>query len=413
MVGFFNIYIVYLRNKRFIVDYMSSIKRLFALVLLVLTLVPGVRAGEFSVLTCSPGDEAYSLYGHTALRYRDSAKGTDIVFNYGCFDFSAPNFLWRFTLGETDYFVACIHYRDFLPEYARRGSAVIEQRIDLTPEQEMVLVKALAENCLPQNRLYRYRYLDNNCTTKVRDMLYAVLNGDVLYAPVESEGKSCRDALHEFVAPHPWFGFGIDLLLGREVDEPASREALQFLPLNFMEDLENASLVAADGTIKRIVSGTEYLLQENKPVARRNNLTPFNVSLLLLIATMVVMLCELRRRKTYWGLDVVLMLLQGVPGLLILFMWLFSEHPAVDNNMLIILLNPIALVLLPVMVHRIRKHRSMGIAWVQVVLVGLFFLSAVVGLQSYPAPIYFCALALMARALFHIYKEKICELNIV
>ena len=129
MVGLFNIYIVYLRNKRFIIDYMSSIKRLFALVLLVLTLVPGVRAGEFSVLTCSPGDEAYSLYGHTALRYRDSAKGTDIVFNYGCFDFSAPNFLWRFTLGETDYFVACIHYRDFLPEYAKRGSAVIEQRI--------------------------------------------------------------------------------------------------------------------------------------------------------------------------------------------------------------------------------------------------------------------------------------------
>ena len=363
--------------------------------LLVLTLASGVRAGEFSVLTCSPGDEAYSLYGHTALRYRDSAKGTDIVFNYGCFDFSAPNFVWRFTLGETDYFVACIQYRDFLPEYARRGSAVIEQRIDLTPEQEKALVRALAENCLPQNRVYRYRYLDNNCTTKVRDMLYAVLNGDVLYAPVESEGKSCRDALHEFVAPHPWFGFGIDLLLGREVDEPASREALQFLPLNFMADLENASLVAGDGTTKRLVSGTKYLLQENKP------------------ATMVVMLCELRRRKTYWGLDVVLMLLQGVPGLLILFMWLFSEHPAVDNNMLIILLNPIALVLLPVMVHRIRKHRSMGIAWVQVVLVGLFFLSAVVGLQSYPAPIYFCALALMARALFHIYKEKICELNIV
>jgi hypothetical protein len=197
------------------------------------------------------------------------------------------------------------------------------------------------------------------------------------------------------------------------VDEPASREALQFLPLNFMADLENASLVAGDGTTKRLVSGTEFLLQENKPVARRNNLTPFNVSLLLLIATMVVMLCELRRRKTYWGLDVVLMLLQGVPGLLILFMWLFSEHPAVDNNLLIILLNPIALLLLPVMVHRIRKHRSMGIAWVQVVFVGLFFLSAVVGLQSYPIPIYFCALALMARALFHIYKEKICELNIV
>jgi chromate transport protein ChrA len=125
------------------------------------------------------------------------------------------------------------------------------------------------------------------------------------------------------------------------------------------------------------------------------------------------MLCELRKRKTYWGVDLVLMSLQGLPGLLLLFMALFSQHPAVDCNWLVLLLNPLALVLMPMMVSRIRKHKSMKIAWVQVAFVALFLLTAMFGFQVYPTPIYFCAMALLARALFHLYKDKICELNIV
>ena len=107
------------------------------------------------------------------------------------------------------------------------------------------------------------------------------------------------------------------------------------------------------------------------------------------------------------------MSLQGLAGALLLFMALFSEHPAVDVNWLILLLNPLALVLMPVYVNRIRKHKSMTIAWAQVVFVALFVLTAILGLQVYPAPIFFCAIALLARSLFHIYKDRICDLNIV
>ena len=105
--------------------------------------------------------------------------------------------------------------------------------------------------------------------------------------------------------------------------------------------------------------------------------------------------------------------MQGAAGLGILFMWIFSDHPAVGSNYAILLLNPLALVILPMMVYRIIKHKSPVFAWVQIGFVALFFLTALFGLQVYPVPLYFCAVTILVRSLFHIYKDRICELNIV
>lgn len=395
---------------------MNIIRRILLSCLLCLSLVGAVRAQvRVSVLTCSPGDEAYALYGHTALRYRDTVNDIDVVFNYGCFDFSTPNFGWRFVLGETDYMVGCTAFGNFLPEYEFRGSAVVEQVIDLSEDETRGLLKELLWNIKPENRTYRYRYLDNNCTTRVRDRLLEALapGCNVVYKDSVAVDKSYRDALNLPSMEHPWYTFGINLLLGAGVDEPLTRETAQFLPLDFMNALNEMTIVAADGTKRKMVAETNVLLAENKEPAERNNFTPFNASLLLLLATFVVMLCELRKGKTYWGLDVVLMFTQGLAGALLLFMALFSEHPAVDVNWLIVLLNPLALILLPFYIRGIRKHTPMKIAWVQVLLVILFLFTAIIGLQVYPAPVYFCAIALLVRSLFHIYKDKICDLNIV
>ena len=395
---------------------MNRVKRLFLLCLFGLSLMATARAGAgVSVLTCSPGDEAYSLYGHTALRYVDTERNIDVVFNYGCFDFSTPNFGWRFVLGETDYLVACQDFENFLPEYALRGSAVVEQVIDLTDDEARALFRALLLNIRPENRVYRYRFLDNNCTTKVRDKLLETLTpaGKVVYKGWEPVATTYRNALALPSMEHPWYMFGINLLLGAGVDGPLDAQAAQFLPLDYMDALDGAYVVGADGLERKVVRERNILLAENRKAGVRSNFTPFNASLLLLLATLVAMLCELRRHRTWWGVDVLLMSLQGLAGALLLFMALFSEHPAVDVNWLIVLLNPLALVLMPVYVNRIRKHKSMTIAWAQVVFVALFVLTAILGLQVYPAPIFFCAIALLARSLFHIYKDRICDLNIV
>lgn len=381
-----------------------------------MTLSLPLRAQEprFSLLSCSPGDEAYSLFGHTALRYCDEARQVDVVYNYGYFSFDAPNFAWRFILGQTDYLVASVPYRIFIQEYVERGSSVVEQVLGLNPLQVERLRRALEVNCLPANRVYRYNYFYKNCTTMARDMFVNALgDGYSLVYGNEPRQMTLRQALASYTHTHPWYSFGIDLLMGSNVDKATTREELQFAPLNLMDDLATADIVDTGGNVIPAVNATAVLVHENKPVPARNNLTPFNVALLLLLLTFVAMLCELRSKRSFWGLDVMLMLLQGLSGALLLFMGLCSEHPAVDANYTILILNPLALLLLPFMLYRILKHRSLAVAWVQVAFVVLFFLSGIIGLQHYPAPLYFFAVAILVRSLFHIYKDRICELNIV
>lgn len=384
-------------------------KRIFVVLFCFFVGLSGVLADNvsISVITCSPGDEVYSLFGHTGLRYRNSDDGTDIVFSYGYFNFNAPNFVWRFILGETDYMVGAVPYNHFIREYEERGSAVVEQVLDLTSGQEAALYSALVDNCREENRIYRYNYFYNNCTTRVRDQVYSAA-GDVAYVGAGVPAITFREALAGMTSSHPWYAFGIDLLLGADVDEPASRSALQFIPGFFMNDLDMAHV---SGT--PLVKEKRILLHEQPRVHEGSNATPFNVSLLFLLFTMIVILCEIRHKRTYWGFDLVIMMLQGLAGLLLLFMALFSLHPAVGCNWLMLLLNPLALFIMPIMVYRLMKRRTVPVAWLQVAFVLLFFISAIFSLQVYPVPVYFCAVALLARSLFHLFKNRICELELL
>ncbi len=369
--------------------------------------------GRFSVITCSPGDEAYSLFGHTALRYVNEEDGQDIVFNYGYFSFDEPNFVWRFILGQTDYLAGAVPFSNFIEEYVQRGSQVTEQVLALEAPQARALFTLLADNCRPQNRVYRYNYFYANCTTKARDKIAQALgDGCTIRYAAGGAMPTFREAIYSKTSSHPWYAFGIDLLMGSRADRQCTPSELQFIPENFMNSLEGASLERA-GQHVPAVAATNILAPENRPAKARSNFTPFNAALLLLLFTFIVQLCELRAKKTFWGYDVLLMTLQGLAGCLLLFMGLFSEHPAVGSNYAILLLNPLALAIMPVLVYRIRRHRTLGIAWVMAAFPVLFMLAGIAGLQHFPSPLYFCAAAILVRSLFHIYKDRICELDIV
>lgn len=392
-------------------------KRVFPILLFLLffSRAMAVENGRFSVVTCSPGDEVYSLFGHTALRYVNEEAGEDYVFSYGYFNFESPNFVWRFVLGQTDYIIGAVPFGFFIEEYVQRGSQVTEQVLALTPTQVETLYSLLLENCKPHKRVYRYNYFYANCTTKARDKFVESLGEDcrIVYAPGSATPlPTFREAISAMTFQHPWYAFGIDLLMGSDADNRCTPDELQFIPENLMNDLEGASFVSA-GVAVPAVAATNILSPENRPLQPRNNFTPFNAALLLLVLTFIVQLCELRSKKTFWGYDIFLMTLQGLAGCLLLFMGLFSEHPAVDSNYAILILNPIALLIMPVMVCRIRKNRSLGIAWLMVAFALLFFVAGIAGLQHFPAPLYICAAAVLVRSLFHIYKKNICELDIV
>lgn len=128
-----------------------------------------------SLVTCSPGTEVYAVYGHTALRVEVPSTGVDLVVNYGLFSFDAPNFIWRFIKGETDYVVGTIGYPIFEREYTERGSSVTLQELNLSETEKTRLIRLLDSNLRPENREYRYNFLYNNCSTKARDKVEEAL----------------------------------------------------------------------------------------------------------------------------------------------------------------------------------------------------------------------------------------------
>ena len=183
-----------------------------------------------SLVTCSPGTEVYEVYGHTALRIEIPSQGVDAVVNYGLFSFEAPNFVWRFIKGETDYVVGTIGYPIFEREYTDRGSTVTLQTLNLSREEKERLVYLLNENLRPENREYRYNFLYNNCSNKAGDMVELALSERLHPLENRSEGITYRDILHEYTQEYPWLQLGIDYLLGVEADRPIDPNQQKFAP---------------------------------------------------------------------------------------------------------------------------------------------------------------------------------------
>ena len=64
---------------------------------------------DISLLTCGPGNEVWSYYGHSALRIQDKMHGSDVAVNWGMFSFRQNFFILRFVFGLTDYPVSYTH----------------------------------------------------------------------------------------------------------------------------------------------------------------------------------------------------------------------------------------------------------------------------------------------------------------
>lgn len=307
---------------------------------------------EVSVLTCSPGQEVYSLYGHTAIRVKDKGNGTDYVFNYGVFDFNSEHFVWNFVLGKTDYICMAVPWEYFTREYEARGSSIVAQVLNLTDSEAIKVRDYLYRNIRKENCVYRYNYLTNNCTTRVMDCVESCVEGDLVYSWLQ-EKRTYRGIMHEYTLNYPWMQEGNDVLLGADVDTLLAYRATCFVPEYYMNALAGAVVRNEFQDTRRFVRETLTLVKANPskvPGHKDLPLTPMEFGWLAFAIGVLIMGAEFLTHKMFWVLDVLLLLVQGLAGCLITFVFFFSEHPTLDSNWLVGVLNPIPLVALPFVV---------------------------------------------------------------
>ena len=196
---------------------------------------------RISLLTAHAGAEIYQLEGHTALRIVHPDRG-DYVVNWGLFDFAAPNFVYRFVKGETDYLAGASSTDRFLEIYRREGRKVVEQTLDLTPEEALRVVELTDLNLRPENRVYRYNYVLDNCATRPLAVIEKAI-GDSLRFSFDGLRRepSFREAMRSYHRDYPWYQFGIDLALGSGIDRPISLREEAFAPVKLELMLEQAT----------------------------------------------------------------------------------------------------------------------------------------------------------------------------
>lgn len=371
------------------------------LFLLLAVMSSALRAeGKFSLLTCAPGEKIYELFGHTAIRYVEG-DSIDLVFNYGMFNFNSPNFIYRFVKGETDYELGIDVYRSFEYSYRRRGSAVYEQKLNLTLDETIMLLHSLLENYKPENRVYRYNYFYDNCTTRAKDMIEKAISGTVEFEPIEGR-KTYRSIVHQYTAGHPWSELGIDLCIGSQADKPIDTDAMMFAPFYLLDGLKTAGITRDDGSEESLISGTEMIVS---PAHVDKDAVSWPHPLLCawgLFAIALVAGFFLRRKS--WIVDSILFLMAGACGCVLAFLVLFSVHPAVSPNYLLFVFHPLHLFLgVPMTVYCGLKKTRPYYHYINASLIGLFLILWLFLPQEFNKVVFPLALLLLLRSVSAIY----------
>ncbi len=307
----------------------------------ILLILPFSTAGQtdtcklrISLLTCSPGSELYSTFGHSALRVVDSSTGTDIVYNYGVFDFHDPDFYVKFVRGKLLYYLDQGDFNDFLYAYSMDDRSVSEQLLRFDCQEKIEIQRFLFDNLRPENRSYKYDFLFDNCTTRLRDLIWKQLRDDAATAAVTDDpGRTFRNHLHHYLDMNrmDWAKLGIDILLGSRLDRAMDNSEAMFLP-DYLEK-------GIDSTL----SGGNTLSEEKQLLYSRSAPSPGPGNLLSppLIACSVfcaaIMLLPYSRSRIAENLmamgDFMLFFLTGLLGVLLFFMWTATDHALCRDNL--------------------------------------------------------------------------------
>jgi len=287
---------------------------------------------HISLITCDPGDELYSIFGHSAIRVFDDSLRINEVYNYGTFDFNTPNFYLKFANGKLDYMLSAYNFKYFLPAYLREKRGVTEQLLNLTKDEKQRLYDALETNRLPQNKFYRYDFFFDNCATRIRDIVLASVKGETGYTKKDTLNMTFRDMLHLYLNRQPWTRDGIDIILGSKIDRKVTVWESMFLP-DYLKDYFLNVNIKSDGKVRPLVENEISHLRFDKPAGNTSKFTPKYVTWSLFIILIFILIFEMRvLKKRIILIDLLLLLVTGVIGFVVFYLWFLTEHSATGAN---------------------------------------------------------------------------------
>lgn len=290
------------------------------------------KFSQISVITSGPGEALYEKFGHTAVRVKDPVLQIDLIYNYGIFDFEDPNFYINFTKGFMKYKLARYPFYLSLKSAQQDGRWVKEQVLNLTQLQKNEFFKFLENNALPENASYFYDPFFDNCATRPRDIIQKVVDDSLLFKDdFVSEDLSLRQLMNKEINPNTWGSLGINIALGSKLDKKATPLEYLYLPDYVFEALK-VSMIIKENKEEDLVQKTNILLDFEEKKSKSDVFSPFLAITLFFLLGLFITYKDIKNSKRTKWLDFTLFFTTGILGLLIVFLWFFTNHSTAPNN---------------------------------------------------------------------------------
>ena len=294
---------------------------------------------EIYILTCSPGMDLYSVFGHTAIMVKTPT--TDFVYNYGTFNFDTENFYMKFAKGQLPYKADREKFGYFQYGYILEKRQIWAQKLNLTSLQKEKLIVLLEENVLPENAQYKYDFFYDNCSTRVLEIVNEATNNTIEWNTSENgNGHTFREMIDVYLTNMEWSDLGIDIALGLPCDYKLKKGEQAFLPDSlkglFQQAMLNGNMLVADG----------FEVLPAEPFKLHKKLIDRTSSVIWIISIVLLVLLFIYRRKIQSRiLAALILMINGLLGVLIFFLWFFTDHSATADNLNILWASPLNLIL--------------------------------------------------------------------
>ncbi|MFD2727430.1 lipoprotein N-acyltransferase Lnb domain-containing protein [Hyunsoonleella rubra] len=357
------------------------------------------ETAEVSVLTIGPGTSLNDAFGHSGIRIKDKTKGLDLVFNYGVYDFDAPNFYLKFAQGKLNYLIGVDRFDNFFYAYAQQNRSVKEQILNISASEKQKLYEFLIENYKPENRRYLYEFFFDNCATRIKDVTNMATDSSIKFnIPEDYEDATFRELIHENVNRNSWGSFGIDLALGAVIDRKATPEQQMFLPENIYLFFEKATFGSTDVPLVK----ESRVLFDPEPISDDSNFlfSPLFVLGILSLTILFITHKDFKNKRQTKVLDIVLFVLTGLAGVIILLLWFATDHKGTHQNYNLLWANALNLIAV------FQLFKSKPSAWfvkylkLLIILLCLLTLHWLIGVQVFAIGLIPLLIALFVRYLF-------------
>ena len=341
---------------------------------------------QIRVVTFSPHQSIFAWYGHSALELINTATGQAHMFNFGGFYFDTKH-LAEFIAGKFVFWSFVLPSERALIPYKAEDRHIVFQTLNLTDRQLHEIRRSLLNYLKPENRYYIYDHFQDNCSTKIRDIIDDAMGGALKQQTQQRDDLTFRDYVHRMMAKEPVLDFGLMFLLNDSVDKPITRWDSMFLPDRLMAVIQQSTNPAISAASeqplveKRIDSnigaGIPYYAMDAEPVHTETREFVWGFFLLALVVVSAIFYYKKTRllHHLYPGLISLFGLVFGICGTILFFMMCFTEHMDTYWNENILLLNPITLLLFPLGLAKLLGKAQSVFSWVSL-MVGAAALSA-------------------------------------